>query len=136
MIMLRFGIVHTIVLDADKNFFNTFRQMCKLLDPIVHTISNRNHDHMLVKRVNNYLNKGLKIFTQEQGTLAVSREAILLLIYAWNSCAVPLTNISRAMVVTGQDFSFPIDLSHEKAVQLTGTKLRLMLQTWCVCSSV
>ena len=65
VIMLWFGITHTIVLDADKMFCNTFRQMWKLLDLNVHTISGRNDDPMLVKRVNNYLNKGLKIITLE-----------------------------------------------------------------------
>ena len=77
---------------------------------------------MIVGRVNNYLNKGLKIFTQEQGTHTISQEVILLLIYAWNSCSVPLTDVSCAIIVTGRDFSFSIDFSHEKAVQLTGTK--------------
>ena len=37
MIMLRFGLVHTIVLNADKKFYNTFQQMCKLLHLNVHT---------------------------------------------------------------------------------------------------
>ena len=46
----------------------------------------------------------------------------MLLIYFWNICPVPLTDISYAMVITGRDFSFPIDFSHEKAVQLTITK--------------
>ena len=63
MIMLRFGLAHTIVLDADKKFYNTFRQMCELLRLNVHTISGENHDPMLVERVNLHLNKGLKIFT-------------------------------------------------------------------------
>ena len=122
MIMLRFGLDHTIILDADKKFYNTFRQMCELLRLNVHTISGENHNPMLVERANLYLNKGLKIFTQERGTLAISREAVLLLIYTWNSCSVPLTDISCAMVVRGRDFSFTIDFSHEKAVRLTGTK--------------
>ena len=80
---------------------------------------------MLVKCINNYLIKGLQIFTQEQGTPAVSREAVLILIYAWSSCAIPLTNISRAMVVTGRKVLFLIDSSHKKAVQLTETKKRI-----------
>ena len=74
-IMLRFGLAHTIVIDADKKFYNTFRQMCKLLHLNVHTVSGENHDLMLVERVKLYLNKGLTIFTQERGTPAISREA-------------------------------------------------------------
>ena len=122
MIVLRFGLTHTIVLYAEKKFYNAFRQMCELLRLNVHTISGEIHDPMLVERVNSCFNKGSKIFTQEQETPAISREAVLLLIYAWNRCSVPLTVVSCAMVVTGRDFSFPIGFFLEKAVQLTGTK--------------
>ena len=38
MIMLRFGLACTIVLDADKKFYSTFQQMSELLRPNVHTI--------------------------------------------------------------------------------------------------
>ena len=109
MIMLCFGLAHTIVLYTNNNFYNTFRQMCELLRLNVHTISGENHDPMLVEHVYLYLNKGLKIFTQKRGTPAISREAVLLLLYAWNSCSVPLTDLSRAMIVTCRDFSFPVD---------------------------
>ena len=122
VIMPRFGIVHTIVLNTGKENNNTFCQMCKLLRLKVHTISGRNHDSILVERVNAYLNKGLTIFIQEQGTPAISREVVLLLIYACNSCSVLLTKISQAIDVTGRDFCFTIDFSHEKAVQLISNK--------------
>ena len=49
---------------------------------------------MLVERVNHYLYKGLKIMTNERDSIRVALEAILLLIYAWNSCPVPGTDIS------------------------------------------
>ena len=120
--MLRFGITHPIVLDADKKFYNINCQMYELSNLNVHTIGGKNHDPMLIKCISNYLNKGLMIFDQEQGTPAISLETVLLLICAWNSCAVLLTDISRAMVATGYDFSFPIDFAHEKAIQLTGNK--------------
>jgi hypothetical protein len=41
----------------------------------------------------------------------VALEAILLLSYAWNSCPVPGTDISRSMVAVGREFAFPIDFS-------------------------
>jgi hypothetical protein len=116
MIILRFDITHTIVLDVDKKLNNTYHQMCKLLDPNIHTNIGGNHDPMLVECVDNYLNKGLQIFTQDQGTPVVSREAALLLIYARKSYGVSLTNISRAIVVTGQHFSLLINFSNTKDV--------------------
>ena len=122
MIMLHLGFVHTIVLDKDIKFYAVFAQSCLLLDLNVNTVSSENYDAIIVERVNRYLNKGLKIFTQERGTPAVSREAILLLIYAWNSCPVPLTYIKRSMIVCGRYFSFPMDFSHETAVKLKSSK--------------
>ena len=76
MIMLRFRLAHTIVLDKDSKFYAVFSQSCLLLDLYVHTISSENHDAIIVERVSRYLNKGLKIFTQNRGTPSVSREAI------------------------------------------------------------
>ncbi len=45
-------------------------------------------------------------------------EAILLLIYAWNSCPVPGTDISRSLVTVGHKFQFPIDFSSGKHIEL------------------
>ena len=76
MMMLRFGLAHTIVLNKDSKFYPFFSQYCLLLYLNVHTVSSENHDAIIVERVNRYLNKGLKIFTQEHGTPEVIREAI------------------------------------------------------------
>ena len=51
---------------------------------------------MLVERVKRYLNKGLKIMTNERDSVHVAMEAILLLLYAWNSAPIPGTDLSRS----------------------------------------
>jgi hypothetical protein len=56
---------------------------------------------MLVERVDCYINKGLKIMSNERESMQVALEAILLLIYAWNLCPVPRTNILRSLVTVG-----------------------------------
>ena len=67
---------------------------------------------MLVERLNRYLNEGLRIMTNERDSTRVALEAILLLIYAWNSSPVPGTDISRrSMVAVGREFAFPINFS-------------------------
>ncbi len=63
----------------------------------------------MVERVNWYLNKGLKIMTNKQDSVRVALKAILLLLYAWNSCPIPGTDISRSLVAVGHEFAFPID---------------------------
>ena len=46
-------------------------------------------------------------------------EAIFLLLYAWNSCPVPGTDISCSLVAVGQEFAFPIDYSCGKHWEMT-----------------
>ncbi len=57
----------------------------------------------------------------KQGTVRIAMEAILLLLYAWNSAPIPGTNLSRCFVALGQEFQFPIDFSTNKHWELTST---------------
>ena len=79
--MFRFQMGHTIVIDKDSKFYATFEATCELLELNVHTLSSGNHDPMLVERVGRYLNKGLKIMTQERDSIQVGREAVLMLLF-------------------------------------------------------
>jgi hypothetical protein len=67
------------------------------------------------------LNKGLHITCNECDTVWVALEAILLLLYASNSCPVPGTDISRSLVVVGREFAFLIDYSSEKHWESTSS---------------
>ena len=73
---------------------------------------------MLVERINRYLNHGLRIMCNEHNSNQIALEAILLLIYAWNSCPVPGTDISHSLVAVGRKFAFPIDFSARKHAKL------------------
>ena len=74
---------------------------------------------MHVKRVDRYVNKGLKIMCNERDSVRVELEAILLILYAWNSCPVPGTDISHSLVADGQEIAFPIYFSSGKHWELT-----------------
>ncbi len=63
---------------------------------------------MIVERVNGYLIKGLKIMTNECNSVRIALEAILLLLYPWNSCPVPDTDISRSLVAVGCKFAVAV----------------------------
>ena len=76
---------------------------------------------MIVERVNRYLTKGLKIMCNKRDSVRVALEAILLLLYAWNSCPVPGTDISRSLVAIGREFTFPIDFSSGKHWEVTSS---------------
>jgi hypothetical protein len=84
-----------------------------------HILSGDNHNPMMVKRVNWYLNKGLIIMTNKQDSVRIALKATLLLLYAWNSFPIPGTDIPRSLVAVDQKFAFPIDYSTNKHWELT-----------------
>ncbi len=86
-IQLRFGFCH-IVLDKASKFFGSFKEAVDLLQINHHVLLGENHNPMLVEWVNHYLNKGLKIMTNERNLVRVAIEVILLLLYAWNSAPI------------------------------------------------
>ena len=59
--------------------------------------------------------------TSERDSVRVALESLLLLLYAWNSCPVPGTEISRSMIAVGREFAFPFDYSSGKHWQLTSS---------------
>ncbi len=120
-ILLRYGFCHTAILDKDTKFYGVCREALDLLQINCHVLSGENHNPMLVERINRYLTKGLKIMCNEWGSVRIANEAILLLLYAWNSCPVPSTDISRSLVAIGREFAFPIDYSSGKHWELTST---------------
>ena len=59
--------------------------------------------------------------TNERDSVRVALEAILLLLYVWNSCPIPGTDISRSLVAVGRKFAFPIDYSTGKHWELVSS---------------
>jgi hypothetical protein len=55
---------------------------------------------------------------QQRDSPCIALEAILLLIYAWNSCLVPGTDISCSLVAVGHEFQFPINFTSGKHIKL------------------
>ncbi len=110
-----------VVLDKDSKLFGVCREAIDLLKINCHVLSSANHNPMIVERVNRYLTIGLKIMCNERDSVRVALEAILLLLYAWNSCPVPGTDISCSLVAVGREFKFLIDFSSGKHWELTSS---------------
>jgi hypothetical protein len=108
-IWLRFGFSHTIVVDKDSKFLGKFAATAALLRINIHVLSGNNHDPMIVERICRFLNSCLTVFCNECGDNRVALEGILISLYAWNSAPVIGTDISCSLLVTGREFSFPID---------------------------
>jgi hypothetical protein len=81
---------------------------------------------MLVERVTRYVTKGLKIMCNERDSVRIALEAILLLLYAWNSCPVPWTDISCSLVAVGREFALSIDYSSGKHWELTSSSTTVL----------
>jgi hypothetical protein len=120
-ILLCYGFCHTAVLDKVANFFGVCSEALDLLKIHRHSLSSANRNPMLVERVNHDVTKGLKIMCNERDSVRIALEAILLLLYAWNSCPVPGTDISCSLVAEGREFAFPIDYSSGKHWELTSS---------------
>ena len=81
-ILLRYGFCHTAVLNKDAKVFGVCSKALDLLQIHKHVLStSANHNPLLVVRVNRYLTKGLKIMCNEQNSIRIALEAILLLLY-------------------------------------------------------
>ena len=80
---------------------------------------------MLVERICRYLNSCLTVFCNERGDNRVALEGILMSLYAWNSAPAIGTDISRSLLVTGREFSFPIDFSTEQHQMLTSSPAKM-----------
>ncbi len=113
-IQMCYGFCHTIVLEKDGKFNGVCLEALGLLHINCHVLSGDNHNPMMVECVNQYLAKGLKIMTNEHDSIHVALEANLLLLYAWNSCLIPSTDISWSLVAFGREFAFPINYSTNK----------------------
>ncbi len=85
-IQLHYGFCHTIVLNKDCKFYGVCCEALDLLHIICHILLDNNHNLMMVEHVNRYLTKSLQIMTNMRDSVRVFQEAILLLLYAWNSC--------------------------------------------------
>ena len=111
-IMLRFDFCHTCVLDKDSRFYGVCRKALDLLKVNCHILSGGNHNPMIVKSLNRYLNAGLHIMRNKRDSTRIALEAILLLIYAWNSCpSQAWTFFEVSMIALGHEFTFPINFS-------------------------
>ena len=59
--------------------------------------------------------------TNKHNLVRMALESLLLLLYAWNACPVPGTDISHSLVAVSHKFAFPINFSTEMHQELTSS---------------
>jgi hypothetical protein len=102
---LCYGFCHTIVLNMDSKFYGVCCEELDLLHINCNVLLGDPHNPMKVEHVNCYHTIGLKIMTIKDDSVCVALDAILLLLYKWNSCPIPGTDIYHSLVVIGCEFT-------------------------------
>jgi hypothetical protein len=108
-IILQYGFCHTVVLNNDSKFFCMCRKALDLLQINGHVLSRSNHNPLIDKQLNHYLNQRLCIMCNKRDSNQIALKGILLLIYAWNSCPILGTDISCCMVAVECKFALSIN---------------------------
>ena len=109
-VVLTFGMVAVVVVDADSKFLGEFEEMCKALKMIFWPLARGNHKGMGVERYHRFINKTQTIVGNDRGTHETFIQNAKTSQYAWNSAPIDDTDISRSMAAVGRDFKFPMDV--------------------------
>ena len=109
-VVLTFGMVAVVVVDADSKFLREFEQMCIALKMVFWPLARGNHKAMRVECYHRFLNKTQTIVGQDRGTHETFIQNAKTSQYAWNSAPIDDTDISRSMAAVGRDFKFPMDV--------------------------
>ena len=120
-ILLRYGLSQMVITDPDSKFKGEFKATFELLGIQHHLSARGNHNAILVERFNKFLNSSLRVFDNDRGTNRVFLEGAETLTYAWNSCPVLGTDLSRSLLTVGREFHFPIDFTANKHISFEPT---------------
>ena len=117
-VILTFGIVAVVVVDADSKFLGVFKTMCSILKIKFWPLARGNHKGNSVERYHRFLNKTQAIVGQDRGTHDTFKQNIKTSQYAWNSAPIDDTDIPRCLPAVGRIFKFPMDVELESVETL------------------
>ena len=109
-VILTFGMVVVVVVDADSRFLSTFEVMCKLLKLIFWSLSCGNYKRNSVEHYYRFFNKTQTISGQDRGSHEVFHQNIKTSQYVWNSARIDDTDIPRYLADVGRDFRLSLDI--------------------------
>jgi hypothetical protein len=116
VILLRYGLSHTVITGPDSKFKGQFKEAFATLKIHHHLSARGHHDAILVEQFNCFLNAGLRVFNNARESNRVFVEGAQTLTYAWNLCPVIGTDLSRSLLTVGREFHFPIDFETNRQV--------------------
>ena len=109
-VVLSFGMVVVVVVDADSKFLHLFQAMCIALNIVFWPLSRGNHKDLSVERYHRFINETQTIVGQDRGTRYSFIENTKTSQYAWNSAPINNTNIPQRVAAVGRQFRFSMDV--------------------------
>ena len=117
-VVLSFGMVAVVVVDADSKFLSVFQAMCTALDIELWPLARGNHKGLLVEKYHRFLNKTQSIAGAETGTHISFTQNYKTSQYGWNSAPIDDTDIPRSVAAVGRHFKFPMDVKLSSSPKL------------------
>lgn len=121
-VVLTFGMVAVVVVDADSKFLGNFSAMCDILDIKLWPLTRGNHKGLSVERYHRFLNQTQTIAGQDRGTHQSVIENSKTSQYAWNSAPIDDTGIPRSLAAIGRHFKFPLDVELNPEPQMNNER--------------
>ena len=109
-VVLAYGMVAVLVVDADTKFRGVFEELCGILKITLWPLARGNHKGNSVERYHRFLNKTQTICGNDRGTHESFVTNLKTSQYAWNASPIDGTDIARCIPAVGREFKFPMDI--------------------------
>ena len=109
-VVILFGMVAIIVVDAGIWFNSVFKYMCSDLGIIYWNLAHGNHKGMSIEKYHRFLNKTQAILDQYRGTNNIFLQNAKTSQYAWNSTPIYGIDILRSVAAVGRELYFSLDV--------------------------
>ena len=109
-VVLSFGMVAVVVVDADSKFRGVFEELCNILKLVFWPLARGNHKGLSVERFHRFFNKTQTICGNDRCTHESFTTNIKTSQYAWNSAPIDNTDVIRSVAALGREFKFPMDM--------------------------
>ena len=120
-VVLSFGMVAVVVVDADSKFKGVFEELCDILKITYWPLARGNHKGLGVERYHRFLNKVQTIVGNDRGTHQSIHTNLKTSQYAWNSAPIDNTDIQRCVAAIGREFKFPMDMELQPSPTINST---------------
>jgi hypothetical protein len=128
--LIKVGFCIVVIIDKGSTFKGEFQEMCRILKIRWHVIARANHQGLVIKRFNHFLNKSITTATpnRRHANKAVIIPATHLSAYAWNSAPIDGKGVIHSVCVVGREFRFPFNVEYMPTPGITKNNTASVLE--------